>query len=153
MRRQHSRSPSTQLHSPLRSSHYPRSAPPRRKLLGQLKEEMRRWVGCALLLSASGYRFLFTTYYLVGDLELFAQDSSSSRSLSAWGVGLAGLICVGDKLSRTTASSLEANSLVFKMHQYYFVASNSLLNGPVALWRRIGVPNITVESGKPSYDR
>ena len=110
-------------------------------------------MGCALLLSASGYRFLFTTYYLVGDLELFAQDSSSSRSLSAWGVGLAGLICVGDKLSRTTASSLEANSLVFKMHQYYFVASTSLLSGPVALWRRTGVPNITVESGKPSYDR
>jgi len=86
-------------------------------------------------------------------VRLWIQDSSSSRSLSAWGVGLAGLICVGDKLSRTTASSLEANSLVFKMHQYYFVASTSLLNGPVALWRRMEVPNITVESGKPSYDR
>ena len=81
------------------------------------------------------------------------QDLSSSRCLAAWGVGLTGLTCIGDKLSRATASNLEANSLVFKMHQYYFVAATSLLSGPVALWRSTEVPNITVESGKPSYDR
>ena len=81
------------------------------------------------------------------------QDLSSSNCLAAWGVGLSGLTCIGDKLSRATASNLEANSLVFKMHQYYFVATSSLLSGPVALWRRTEVPNITVESGKPSYDR
>ena len=81
------------------------------------------------------------------------QDLSSSRCLAAWGVGLSGLTCIGDKLSRATASNLQANSLVFKMHQYYFVAASSLLSGPVALWRRTEVPNITVESGKPSYDR
>ena len=81
------------------------------------------------------------------------QDLSSSRCLAAWGVGLTGLTCIGDKLSRATASNLEANSLVFKMHQYYFVAASSLVSGPVALWRRTEVPNITVESGKPSYDR
>ena len=81
------------------------------------------------------------------------QDLTSSRCLAAWGVGLAGLTCIGDKLSRATTSNLETNALVFKMHQYYFVAASSLLSGPVALWRRTEVPNITVESGKPSYDR
>jgi len=86
-------------------------------------------------------------------VRLWIQDLSSSRCLAAWGVGLSGLTCIGDKLSRATASNLEANSLVFKMHQYYFVATSSLLSGPVALWRRTEVPNITVESGKPSYDR
>jgi len=86
-------------------------------------------------------------------VRVWGKGEGDPVSLVAWGVGLSGLVCIGDKLSKATTNTLAPNSLVFKLHQYYFVANDSLVGGRVVQWRRLEVPNIALESGKPSYDR
>lgn len=85
--------------------------------------------------------------------ESEAVAGGSSTCLAVWGVGLAGLVCVGDQLPRSFTSLLLPDSLVFRLHTYYFVAPGSLRGSPPPLLRHSEVPHITVESGKPSYSR
>ena len=82
-----------------------------------------------------------------------AASGGPASCLAVWGVGLAGLVCIGDKLVRGTTAQLAPDSLVFRLHQYYFVCNDSLGARRLGLCRRLEVPHITVESGKNSYDR
>ena len=75
-----------------------------------------------------------------------------NTSLSVWGVTFAGLVCVGDKISKSIAQDLNENSLVFKLQHHYFIC-NDCLQKPLTLARFMEVPFITHDSCKSSYDR
>ena len=76
----------------------------------------------------------------------------SSESLAVVGVNFSGLICIGDKISRSCVSNLKSNSVVFKIHHHFFV-SNDCLHNRIEQFRFIEVPFMTVDSCKSSYDR
>ena len=75
-----------------------------------------------------------------------------SESVTVWGVTFSGLVCVGDKIPPKIAATLRPNSLVFKLHNHYFVC-NECLQEPVPQLRFVEVPNMILESCKSSYDR
>ena len=77
---------------------------------------------------------------------------AGSEAVTVWGVTFSGLLCVGEKVSQSLATSLEKNSFVFRLHQHYFVSNQSLVV-PLRQERFIEVPYMTVDSCKSSYDR
>ena len=87
-------------------------------------------------------------------LRLWRNNTSddSCESVAVWGVTFSGLVCVGDKIPRQVEENLRENSLVFKLHQHYFVA-NCCMKVPLVQARFMEVPFITLDSCKTSYDR
>jgi len=79
-------------------------------------------------------------------------EEEASTSLAVWGVNFSGLVCVGDKISRACINNLQANSVVFKLHQHFFVF-NDCLSCKVEQVRFLDVPYMTVDSCKASYDK
>ena len=77
---------------------------------------------------------------------------AGSEAVTVWGVTFSGLLCVGEKVSQSLATSLKKNSFVFRLHQHYFVSNQSLVV-PLRQERFIEVPYMTVDSCKSSYDR
>ena len=76
----------------------------------------------------------------------------SSQAITVWGVAFSGLVCLGEKISRSVAASLQPESFVFRLHQHYFVSNQSLAQ-PLRQERFLEVPYMTVDSCKSSYDR
>jgi len=79
-------------------------------------------------------------------------EEEASTSLAVWGVTFSGLVCVGEKISRTCANNLKPNSVVFKLHQHFFIFNDCLIN-KIEQARFLEVPFMTVDSCKASYDR
>jgi len=82
----------------------------------------------------------------------FRSDAVQSSCMAVWGVCFSGLTCVGDKIHRSLTSNLTANSLLFKLHQHYFVY-NDCLNLKMEQNRFFEVPFMTLDSCKVSYER
>jgi len=80
------------------------------------------------------------------------EEGEASTSLAVWGITFSGLVCVGDKISRTCINNLQPNSLVIKLHQHFFVF-NDCLTSKIEQARFMEVPYMTVDSCKASYDR
>jgi len=79
-------------------------------------------------------------------------EEEASTSMAVWGVNFSGLVCVGDKISRACINNLQANSVVFKLHQHFFVFNDCLTNR-IQQTKFMEVPFMTVDSCKASYDK
>jgi len=79
-------------------------------------------------------------------------EEEVSTSLAVWGVTFSGLVCVGDKVTRSCVNNLQPNSVVFKLHHHFFIFNECLTNR-LEQARFMEVPYMTVDSCKASYDR
>ena len=80
------------------------------------------------------------------------EEGEASTSLAVWGITFSGLVCVGDKISRTCINNLQPNSHVIKLHQHFFVF-NDCLSNRIEQTKFVEVPFMTVDSCKASYDK
>jgi len=87
-------------------------------------------------------------------VRIWSQTASGSVSLSVQGMHFSGLVCIGDNLMMSILQYLQPNSLVFKLHGHFFVASESFKGeARVAKVRYAALPACLNLPGKQSYGK
>ena len=86
-------------------------------------------------------------------VKLEEEGDSDRECLLVMGVTFSCLVCLGTELSEQFVTNCRENTLVFKLHQHYFVANHSLKE-PLDRdkERCVEVPNMSQVECKSSYD-
>ena len=62
-------------------------------------------------------------------VRVWIRDLEKSETLFVLGLHFSGLVCLGDTIMMKTVQCLEPNTLIFKLHGHFFIASDSFING------------------------